>query len=194
MYLLIAQHHVTLYWLLHQWAQPSGVTLCSTVLGKVAAIFGEEKAPLLDTHSCENLRCHRWPQQYTMQQSTQLIHQVCRVWVTDSRQQSPSSDWPVPQPVNNFTTNIHYHAQRSLSLVCNLSQMNPVHSIPFYFPKFHYNTVLLHVPPPLLFYTTNTTCPMIFTHTELWEAWFVYWHTWTMLFSSQTISRFVETE
>ena len=181
---------------------------CSTVQGKAAAIFREEKAPLVDTHSCRNLGRHRRPQQYTMQQFTQLTYQVCRVWVTNSRQQSPSWEWPAPQPLNNFTTNMHYHAQRSLSLVCNLSQMNPVHSIPFYFLKFHYNIVLqvvisfmfphhfsstprapwfsptLNFEKPGLCTDTHGPCCSVCVQTHMENAvQFVYRHTWTMLFS-----------
>jgi len=60
-------------------------------------------------YTCENLKCHRWPQRYTTQQFTQLTHQVCRLWMTDltdSRQQSPSWELPAPQPENNFTISI----------------------------------------------------------------------------------------
>lgn len=47
--------------------------------------------------------------------------------------------WPII-----FVTQFHYQVQERPSLNCNLSQLNPVHKLTFYFPKIHFNIPLIY--------------------------------------------------
>jgi len=67
-------------------------------------------------------------------------------WIINSMEQSSSEDkshstsqetsWLLRKP------KVHYCVHKSMSLVPILSQMNPVHTFPPYFPKIHSNIIL----------------------------------------------------